>query len=166
MFIPSFKVSKVCPDATSARLAESPDGPKNDPELNPTAGNTQIQSRPGRLECQELRHVHGKSGLRLFGSSCGARGSGPDHKKKYRQRYGVATGKTRRATKPPTRASAHCSSRSLNRTTDRSDYAGGRGSARLLITPIKARQIQSEPLISSVITATATEHFRVIAHKC
>ena len=43
------------PDATSARLAESPDGPKNDPELNPTAGNTQIQSRPGRLECQAIR---------------------------------------------------------------------------------------------------------------
>ena len=40
------------PDATSARLAKSPDGPKNRRDSAPTGGNTQIQSRPSNPECQ------------------------------------------------------------------------------------------------------------------
>ena len=137
------------PDATSARLEESPDGPKYDPELNPTAGNTQIQSRPGNWECQdatwikalrignehgtgwvELSHVHGNSGKQRPGErQAGKTGHAAEHASSCgaRPKKNIATRKTRRALGMGRRASVHCSSRALNRTTDRLDYAFGRG---------------------------------------
>ena len=72
----------------------------------------------------------------------------------------VATGKTRRATKPPTRAYVHRSSRSLNRTTDRSDYAGGRGAAGLQLAPVPYHLATTTAVIAHVIRI-AREHCEI-----